>query len=157
MAFPAPSGPKGQGYMPVLAGLALPRGGPDRAAAVQLIEHLTTPAVQITTLRETTFFPVVQASLPADLSPGLRLAADAVAKQAAAANAVPSLLPVGLGERNGEFNKAFTDAFQRIVLRNQDIKAALDAEGAKLAALMKAANAPCWRPDTPSEGACPVE
>jgi multiple sugar transport system substrate-binding protein len=157
VAFPAPSGPKGLGYMPVLAGIAIPKGGPARDSVVKLIEHLTTPAVQVATLRETAFFPVVKVDLPTDLAPGLRLAADAVAKQAAAANALPSLLPVGLGEKNGEFNKVFTDAFQRIVLRNQDIQDALDTEGKKMAAIMQAANAGCWRPDAPSQGPCPVE
>ena len=157
VAFPAPSGPKGLGYMPVLAGIAIPKGGPARDSAVKLVEHLTTPAVQVATLRETAFFPVVKVDLPTDLAPGLRLAADAVAKQAAAANALPSLLPVGLGEKNGEFNKVFTDAFQRIVLRNQDIQDALDTEGKKMAAIMQAANAGCWSPDAPSQGPCPVE
>jgi multiple sugar transport system substrate-binding protein len=111
----------------------------------------------VTTLRETAFFPVVDVELPSDLSPGLRLAGDAVAKQAGADNAIPSLLPVGLGEKNGEFNKVYLDAFQRIVIRNQDIEAALDTEGTKLAGIMEAANAPCWAPDAPSDGPCPVE
>ena len=51
----------------------------------------------------------------------------------------------------------FTDAFQRIVLRNQDVQDALDTEGKKMAAIMQAANAGCWSPDAPSQGACPVE
>ena len=34
VAFPAPSGPKGLGYMPVVAGVAIPKGTPDRASAV---------------------------------------------------------------------------------------------------------------------------
>jgi multiple sugar transport system substrate-binding protein len=143
--------------MPVLAGLAIPKGSPERDTAVQLIEYLTTPEIQLTTLRETAFFPVVDVELPSDLGPGLRLAAEAVAKQAGAEGAIPSLLPVGLGEKNGEFNKVFLDAFQRIVIRGQDIAAALDTEGTKLAGIMQAANAPCWAPDAPSEGPCPVE
>jgi multiple sugar transport system substrate-binding protein len=157
VAFPAPSGPKGLGYMPVLAGLAIPKGSPDRDTAVQLIEYLTKPEVQVTTLRETAFFPVINVELPSDLAPGLRLEADAVAKQSGAANAIPSLLPVGLGEKNGEFNKVFLDAFQRIVIRNQDIGAALKTEGTKLAGIMQTANAPCWAPDAPSQGSCPVD
>ena len=157
VAFPAPTGPKGLGYMPVLAGLAIPKGSPERDTAVQLAEYLTMPEVQVTTLRETAFFPVVDVELPSDLAPGLRLAGDAVARQAGAPNAIPSLLPVGLGEKNGEFNKVYLDAFQRIVIRNQDIAAALDTEGTKLAGIMQAANAPCWAPDAPSDGPCPVE
>lgn len=158
VAFAAPSGPKGLGYMPVVAGLAIPKNDPDRKTAAQLIAYLTTPEVQISTLRATAFFPIVKVNLPTDLSPGLRLAADAIAKQAAAPNAIVSLLPVGLGEKNGEFNKIYSDTFQRIILRNQAIPAALATEASQLAALMTAAKAPCWKPDASSgDAACPVQ
>ena len=33
VAFPAPAGPKGRGYMPVIAGLAISKGAPDKAQA----------------------------------------------------------------------------------------------------------------------------
>jgi multiple sugar transport system substrate-binding protein len=33
VAFPAPKGPKGRGYMPVLAGLAIPKSAPNAAGA----------------------------------------------------------------------------------------------------------------------------
>lgn len=157
VAFPAPTGPKGLAYMPVLAGVAIPKGAPDRAAAAKLIEYLTRPEVQIATLRETAFFPVVGTELPGDLPEGLRLAAAAIEQQVQAENAIASLLPVGLGEKNGEFNKVFTDAFQRIVVRGRDIQDSLDAEGEKLARIMEEADAACWQPDAPSEGPCPVE
>jgi multiple sugar transport system substrate-binding protein len=157
VAFPAPSGPKGLGYMPVVAGLAIPKGTPDRATAVELIAYLTRPEVQVTTLRETAFFPVVAAELPTDLPQGLQLASAAVERQVAAPNAIVSLLPVGLGEKNGEFNKVFTDAFQLIVVRNRDIGDSLERQGERLAAVMQEAGAACWQPDAPSEGPCPVE
>ena len=32
VVFPAPAGPKGRGYMPVIAGLAIPRARPTRLA-----------------------------------------------------------------------------------------------------------------------------
>ena len=95
--------------------------------------------------------------LPGDLPEGLRLAAAAIEQQVQAENAIASLLPVGLGEKNGEFNKVFTDAFQRIVVRGRDIQDSLDAEGEKLARIMEEADAACWQPDAPSEGPCPVE
>ena len=157
VAFPAPTGPKGLGYMPVVAGVAIPKGTPDRPSAVKLIEYLTQPEVQVTTLRETAFFPVVKADLPADLAPGLQLASAAIERQVGAANAIVSLLPVGLGEKNGEFNKVFTDTFQLIVVRNRDIKDSLESQGEKLAGIMQAAGAACWQPDASSQGPCPVE
>jgi multiple sugar transport system substrate-binding protein len=157
VAFPAPSGPKGLGYMPVVAGVAIPKGTPDRATAVKLIDYLTRPEVQVTTLRETAFFPVVKTELPADLAPGLQLANGAIERQVAAPNAIASLLPVGLGEKNGEFNKVFIDTFQLIVVRNRDIEDSLARQGEKLAAIMESAGASCWQPDAPSDGPCPVE
>jgi multiple sugar transport system substrate-binding protein len=60
------------------------------------------------------------------------------------------------GERGGEFNKVYMDTFQRIVLRNEAARAVLDREGENLRAIMNATQAPCWAPDAPSRGACPV-
>ncbi|MFL4992141.1 MAG: ABC transporter substrate-binding protein, partial [Microvirga sp.] len=47
VAFPAPAGPKGRGYMPVIAGLAIPKDAPNRAGAVAVIEHMTKPQTQL--------------------------------------------------------------------------------------------------------------
>jgi multiple sugar transport system substrate-binding protein len=157
VAFPAPSAGKGRGYMPVLAGLAIPKGAPDRDASARLIDYMTRPETQAITLREVAFFPVVEVELPDELPEGVRLAAAAIAAQSGSADALPSLLPVGLGEKGGEFNKVFTDTFQRIVIRGQDVRAALDTEGGKLAQIMAETGAPCWAPDAPSDGPCPVE
>src|SRR5947208_16027179 len=43
---PSPAGPKGRGFMPVLAGFAIPKGAPNRAGAEQLCEYLTQRAPQ---------------------------------------------------------------------------------------------------------------
>jgi multiple sugar transport system substrate-binding protein len=43
VAFPAPAGPKGRGYVPVLAGLAVLKGAPDMSGAMALIDYLTQP------------------------------------------------------------------------------------------------------------------
>ena len=67
-----------------------------------------------------------------------------------------SLLPVGLGAKGGEFNKVYMDTFQRIVLRNEPARAALDAQAAELKKIMEDTKAPCWAPDKASTGACPV-
>lgn len=156
VTFPAPAGPKGRGYMPVIAGLAIPKGAPDRAGATAVIDHLTKPDVQVKTAAEVGFFPVVKADLPADLSPGIKLIAEGVAKTQGAKDALPALLPIGLGDKGGEFNKVFSDSFQRIVLRGENPRAVLDAQAVVLKGLMETTKAPCWAPDKPSEGACPV-
>jgi len=156
VTFPSPAAAKGRGYMPVMVGIAVPKNSPDRAAAERAIDHLTKPATQALILREVGFFPVVKADLGA-LSPGVQLAADGMSKTFAAADGKASLLPTGLGAKNGEFNKAFIDTFQRIVLRNEDIRTVLAEQGKSLDQLMKDANAPCWAPDADSGSSpCPV-
>jgi multiple sugar transport system substrate-binding protein len=157
VAFPAPAGPTGRGFMPVLAGVAIPRTAPDMDAAKALVAYMLKPETQIATLRATNFFPVVDVALPDDLPPSVKAAGDAVAKMSASADANPGLLPAGLGDKGGEFNQVFVDSFERIVLAGQDIRAVLDDQKGKLAAIMTETGAPCWAPDAPSEGACPVE
>jgi multiple sugar transport system substrate-binding protein len=152
-----PAGPKGRAYMPVIAGLAIAKGAPDRAGAAALIEHLTKPPTQVTTAREIGFFPVVDAPLPADLSPGVKLLADGVARTQGAKDALVALLPVGLGGKGGEFNKVYFDTFQRIVLRNEPVRAVLDAQAETLKAIIAETKAPCWAPDKASAGPCPVK
>jgi multiple sugar transport system substrate-binding protein len=156
VTFPAPSGPKGRAYMPVIAGLAIPKGAPDVKGAEDLIRFLTLPATQITTAQQVGFFPVVNAKLPSDLSPGLKLAVGAINATQQAKDALPALLPLGLGAKGGEFDKVFLDAFQLIVLRGQPVKAVLDRQAATLRKIMTETAAPCWSPDAPSTGACPV-
>ena len=157
VAFPAPQGPSGRGFMPVLAGFSIPKGTANRAQAVALIEYLTRPEVQLETLKQNFFFPVVDIKLPDDLAPGLKMIADAINRQSSSLFAVPSLLPVGLGAKGGEFNKVYIDIFTRIILRGEDIKTALDAESQNLRRIMQETKAPCWAPDPASNGACPVE
>ena len=157
VAFPAPAGPKGRGYMPVIAGLALPKDAPNRAGAVAVIEHMTKPETQLLTAAEVGFFPVVKADLPPNLAPGIKLLAGAVAATQGSKDALVSLLPVGLGAKGGEFNKVYNDTFQRIVLRNEPVKAVLESQAKVLETLMKDTGAPCWAPDKPSQGACPVQ
>ncbi len=156
VAFPAPYGPEGLGFMPVVAGLAIPKGTPDRDNAVQLINYLTQPESQIKTLRAVGFYPVVSVELPEDLPPNVRIAGPAVSAQAKAQNANPSLLPVGLGDQSGLFNKIYQDAFQQIVLRNADIGRILDRQAKALQRIIEKTGAPCWAPDEPSDGPCPV-
>jgi multiple sugar transport system substrate-binding protein len=157
VAFPAPAGPKGRGYMPVLAGLAVLKGAPDMSGAMALIDYLTQPQTQIVTARSVGFFPVVKAELPPDLDPGLKQAAVAIENMESAKDALPALLPIGLGERAGEFDRVFMTTFQRIVLRGETPRAVLDREAETLNRLMNETGAPCWQPDPPGTGACQVQ
>jgi len=157
VAFPAPAGPTGRGFMPVLAGLAIPKTSPDRAAAEKLIAHLLKPETQIATLRATNFFPTVELKLPADLPAAARITSEAIARQAGSPDANPGLLPVGLGSLGGKFNQVYVDTFERIVLAGQPVRGVLNEQADALRKLMVEANAPCWEPDKPSVGACPVK
>jgi multiple sugar transport system substrate-binding protein len=154
---PAPAGPKGRGFMPVLAGLAIPKGAPDRAAAEQVIDYLTQPQQQVNTALQLAFFPVTNAQVPAEQSAGIRLESDAVTRQASSKDALVSLLPIGLGAKGGDFNQVFLDTFQRIVLKNEDVQAVLDSEAATLQSIMNDTRAACWAPDPPSDGPCQVK
>ena len=157
VAFPAAAGPKGRGYMPVLAGLAVLKGAPDMNGAMALIDYLTQAQTQLVTARNVGFFPVVKAELPPDFEPGLKLAAAAIANTQSAKDALAVLPPIGLGQHGGEFDKVFMDTFQRIVLHGQNPRTVLDREAQTLNRLMSETGAPCWQPDPPSSGACQAQ
>ncbi|BBO56593.1 ABC transporter substrate-binding protein [Cobetia sp. AM6] len=157
VAFPAPAGPSGRGYMPVVAGLAVPANATNPDASRRLIRYLMTPEAQIRTLRATNFFPVVEAELPDDLPASIRMSGKAVAAQSSADDAVLSLLPSGLGQQSGLFNKIYRDAFVQIVLRDADIEETLDILAPRLQTLINTSGAGCWLPDPPSDGPCPVK
>ena len=65
----------------------------------------------------------------------MALEAGAVNAQANSADALPALLPVGLGERGGEINQIFRNAFDRAVLNGEDIATVLSEEAANLQTL----------------------
>jgi multiple sugar transport system substrate-binding protein len=156
IAFPAPAGPAGRGYIPVLAGLGIPKTAPNRDAAAQLIEYLTRPETQVKILQGVGFFPVVAEAADATPSGGLRILAEAVAAQSSMRDALPALIPGGLGERSGEFGKIYRDTFVRIVLQGEDIETVLQEQGELLNALFQETGASCPLPDPP-ETPCTVE
>jgi multiple sugar transport system substrate-binding protein len=156
-AFPAPAGPAGRGYMPVIVGLGVPNDAPNPEAAVALIDYLTQPETQAKTLRELAFFPVVSGVDTSDLPGGVALEAAAVEATVNADDALPALLPVGLGARGGEINEIFRAAFDRVVIDGEDAATVLEEEAANLQALLDDTGAPCWAPDPPSEGPCQIE
>jgi multiple sugar transport system substrate-binding protein len=157
VAFPVPAGPEGRAYMTVLAGLAVMKSAPDMGKAMALIDYLTQPKTQIVMARAVGFFPVVNAMLPPDLDPGLKMGAAAIARMQSANDALPALPPIGFGPRDAEFDNVFLDTFQLIVLRGQAPRAVLDRASETLNRLMTEADVPCWRPDPPSTGACQVQ
>jgi multiple sugar transport system substrate-binding protein len=156
VAFPAPRGPEGLGFLPVVAGLAIPKTAPDVEASGSLIEYLTRPEVQAITLREVAFFPAIETELPEDLPPGVQVEAEAVLATTSSDAALPSVLPIGLGEQGGAYNKVFRDTFQSIVIDGNDIAATLEEQAANLQAVLDTAGAACWTPDPPSDGVCQV-
>ncbi|PJF11237.1 ABC transporter substrate-binding protein [Pseudorhodobacter sp. MZDSW-24AT] len=156
VAFPAPAGPEGRAFMPVVAGIAVPRTTPDMEQSMALVQYMLQPETQIATLRATNFFPVIATELPADMPASVQAAGPAIAAMTGAPDALPALLPMGLGDKGGQFNQVYTDTFERIVLAGQDIREVLDSQAEVLRALMVEANAPCWAPDAASEGPCPV-
>ena len=157
VAFPAPAGPAGRGFMPVVVGLTIPSTSDNKEGAAALIDYLTQPETQAQVLSQLAFFPVVGGVDTSDLPEGVALEAAAVEAQANSEDALPALLPVGLGERGGEINNIFRAAFDRIVLNGEDIQTVLDEEGANLQTLLNETGAPCWAPDPASDGACQVE
>jgi multiple sugar transport system substrate-binding protein len=156
VVMPAPRGPRGRAYMPVLAGLAIPRNAPNPAAGKALIRHMLSVGTQAQTLGAVGFYPVITARLSQRLGPGLLKQATAVRRTQNARDALPSLLPIGLGAEGGNFNTIYRNTFRRIVINNEDIRTVLRDEGAKLQAIFTRTGAPCWAPDPPSRGACRV-
>lgn len=156
VAMPAPAGPEGRAFMPVVAGLAIPNSAPEPEAAKELIRYLIQPETASLTVQEVGFFPPTQAELP-ELDAGMQSMADAVSNLTNAEDALPARLPVGLGEESGAYNQVFRGAFESIVLRNEDIAQVIEREATNLQSVLEAAGAACWPPDPPSEGTCQVE
>jgi multiple sugar transport system substrate-binding protein len=103
-------------------------------------------------LRETGFFPVVNVDYPGYVSTGIKMEGDAVTAQSSAKDALPALLPQGLGDQGDFFNKPYRDTFIAIVLNGKDISATLEEQAKNLQAVMDATKAPCWSPDPDSAG-----
>jgi multiple sugar transport system substrate-binding protein len=157
VTFPAPMGPKGRGFMPVLAGFAIPKGSPNQQGAELLIDYLTQAPQQVATAKANGFFPVTNATIPADLSAGVKLEADAIAAQSTGSGGITTLLPVGLGAKGGDFNKVYLDTFTRIAVKNESVQTVLDDEGKIMQGILNDTKAPCWAPDPTSTGACQLK
>ena len=156
IGFPAPAGPAGRAFMPVIVGLGVPADAPNPEAAVELIDFLTQPDTQGEVLAQLGFYPVVGGVDFSGLPVGVQIEADTVTAQANAPDALPALLPIGLGDRGGEINEIFRGAFDRIVFDGEDIETVLNEQGDLLQTLFDETGAPCWAPDPLGDGPCQV-
>ncbi|MCB5280762.1 MULTISPECIES: ABC transporter substrate-binding protein [unclassified Arthrobacter] len=152
LMVPAPRGPQGRGYMLIVAGVALPKGGRERERAEQAVRGLSEPVTQIETLRSNAFFPVVQTELPTDLRGAVALEAAAVRLQQRSPGALLALPPVGLGSKDGEVSQIFKNCFQEICLNGSPVQSTLDRQAAQLNTILNALDVPCWAPDPVSPG-----
>jgi multiple sugar transport system substrate-binding protein len=157
VAIPAPAGPEGRAFMPVVAGLAIPTWAANPEGAKELIRYLLQPQAQAATLSAVGFYPVISAALEGELDPGIQAIQEAVAAMTEANDALPSLLPIGLGDQGNAYSAVFRDAFQAIVIDGGDAAAVLETQKANLQAVLDTAGAACWPPDPESDGTCQVE
>jgi multiple sugar transport system substrate-binding protein len=157
VVFPAPSGPKGLGYEPVLGGLAIPTTTKHLTEAKALISYLTEPTVQSTMLNAESWFPPVgTTALPSNLAPGVSAEAKAIDATNSASNALASQLPIGLGSQSATYDKVFVDTFTAIALNGASIPSTLASQAATLQSVLQQAGAACWKPDPVSTGVCQV-
>jgi multiple sugar transport system substrate-binding protein len=137
---PAPRGPAGRGYIIVLAGLAITKGSPDQDAAWKVIEFLTRPEIQATIAENVGFFPTVKEAAPAITGP-IKKIADGVSAQFAAGDSIAVMIPP-LGGKGGAFNAVYRSAFERIVLKGEDIKTVLSEGAAALRSIFQEVGIP---------------
>lgn len=148
VAFPAPAGPEGRGFMPVVVGLGILKTTDDPDGAKELIRHYLKPGTQGLVLETSGFFPVAPGDVPANVDEGLQMEMNAVAEQAASDDALPSLLPIGLGERGADYNFDFQDTLIWIAVLGGDAENLLTNQfGPMIQASLTAAGAECWPPD----------
>jgi multiple sugar transport system substrate-binding protein len=127
VAFPAPVGPKGRGFISVLAGLGVPKGS-SHAGAVILMEYLTRPLVQVITMESVGFLPVVEISKSVKISKGLSALVQAAVEQLTSPDAILSSVPLRVADAGRSFDLVYTVAFSRIVLRDLSTQPVLDRQ-----------------------------
>ena len=152
-----PPGPKGLGYMPVVAGVAIPKGTPDRATAARLIEYLTRPEVQVDHAARDRLLPGGQGGAAG--RPGAGAAAGERRYPASGRGAERD--PLAAAGRARREERRVQQGVHRHLPADRRAQpghqGSLETQGEKLAGIMQAAGAPCWQPDAPSDGPCPVE
>lgn len=119
VVVPVPRGPKGRGFIVVLAGLAIPKNAPHKEDAWKLIDYLTKPETQVKVLEKVGFFPTVKEASGALPEGPLKILAEGVAAQSSTPDATVAMIP-NLGAKGGDFKDIYRTAFERIVLNNED-------------------------------------
>jgi len=152
IALPSPAGPAGRAFMPVIVGLGIPNTAPDPEAAKEIIKHLLAPETQGITLEQVSFFPVAAGEVPANVGEGVASQQAAIAAQNNAPDALPALLPVGLGDQGGAYSDVFKDALAAIVVEGNDPAETLAGLAPTLQEIFDSTGAACWTPDEVVEG-----
>ncbi len=146
VVVPVPAGPKGRGFILVVAGLAIPKNSPASQEAWALIEYLTRPEVQVKVLENVGFFPSVNEAVGKIPSGPLKVMAQGVNAQVSADDALLAMIP-SLGPKGGEFTGTYRKAFERIVLQGEDIETVINELGPQLLKLFEEVGAPLPPPD----------
>jgi len=119
VVVPVPRGPKGRGFILVVAGLAIPKGAPHPEEAWKLIDYLTRPETQVKILEKVGFFPTVKEASGILPEGPLKILAEGVTAQSSTPDAIVAMIP-NLGAKGGEFKDIYRTAFERIVLKGED-------------------------------------
>ncbi|ASJ13031.1 ABC transporter substrate-binding protein [Thermococcus thioreducens] len=131
VVVPVPRGPKGRGFIVVIAGLAIPKNAPNKEEAWKLIDYLTRPETQVKVLEKVGFFPTVEEASGKLPEGPLKILAEGVQAQASTEDALIAIIP-NLGEKGGQFTSLYREAFERIVLKNEDPQAVLNELGPQM-------------------------
>jgi ABC-type sugar transport system, periplasmic component len=157
ITFPAPIGPRGRGVMTVISGLSIPKDVQEPGNLSPLIDYLTRPEIQLRTLKETGFFPVVSFSSQKEIPKNLQALFSTVQEQTSSPKSVLTLVPAGLGNQGNDYNSIFMLTFSEIVLDNKDIQIVLNNNAKQLQSIIDKQNAKCWLPDVSEERPCKIE
>lgn len=147
VVVPVPAGPKGRGFILVIAGLAIPKNAPEQEAAWKLIEYLTRPETQVEVLKNVGFFPTTSEASAQITEGPLKVLASGVNNQLNTPDAIVALIP-SLGAKGGDFKNIYITAFNRIVLNGEEIKPVLDELAPQLLQLFEEVGAPLPPPDS---------
>jgi multiple sugar transport system substrate-binding protein len=135
---PAPSGPEGVGSIAGVSGYAILKGAPNYELAVEFLEYITQPEIQVKLSKGTGgFIPPVEEAIQYLGDE----AVDEVINKAILVlnNGVVSGVPAALYQDWGAVKQVFDDVFEQMILGGDGTvdQALLDASAAKLDALLK--------------------
>ena len=155
ISFPAPIGPKGRGYLLVLAGIGIPSGSNTDKSTLDLIKYLTKEETQLLTMNTVGFFPVIE--IKSKVNKNLEPLYSAVMNQSKSNKSIVSITPGNLGEKSGDFNNIYLRAFSQIVLRDKNIELILNEQAEKLQQIFNESGAYILNPDKMKSGAITIE